>query len=321
MEQSVRDISAQFSFEPVIQNEKKLRSADGFVVGGMGGSHLAAGLLKIINPALDMHIHRGYGLPSPVSEWFKNALYIASSYSGNTEETLDFAEKAFEAGLNLAIVSTGGKLLEFAQKNEIPFIELPQTKIQPRVALGFSLLAFAKLTEGDEVVKEFQNTGLKLDALRWKEVGESLAGELNGKIPVVYSSRMNVDLAYSWKIKFNETAKIPAFYNVLPELNHNEMTGFDVVSGTKKLSKDFHFIFLEDATDHPKVMRRMEVLKKVYEDRGLPVKTLMIAGDTTLEKVFNCLMLADWTALALSKVYGTEPEQVPMVEEFKKLIS
>ncbi len=315
-------MAAQFSFEPVIENENKLKPAEGFVVGGMGGSHLSAGILKTINPNLDIYIHRDYGLPTPASNWFKNSLYIASSYSGNTEETLDFAEKAFEAKYNLAIVSTGGKLIEFARKNGLPYILLPQNNIQPRVALGFSLLALAKLTDGDDLVKDFQTTGLNIDPMRWKEVGEALAQEdLKGKIPVIYSSRQNFTLAYSWKIKLNETAKIPAFYNVLPELNHNEMTGFDVIKGTSKLSKDFYFIFLEDSTDHPKIMRRMEVLKKVYEDRGMLVKNIPVVGESALEKVFNALILADWTAVSLATIYGTEPEAVPMVEEFKKLIS
>ncbi len=321
MEESIKNISAQFAFEPVIENESKLRSANGFVVGGMGGSHLSAGLLKIISPNLDIFIHRDYGLPTAVSEWFKNALYIASSYSGNTEETLDFAQKAFDAKYNLAIISTGGKLIEFAKKNSIPFILLPQANIQPRAALGYSLLALVRFIEGDGAMREFQKVGLQIDPLRWREVGEALAEEVKTKVPVIYASQQNFALAYSWKITMNETAKIPAFYNVLPELNHNEMTGFDVVKGTRKLSKDFMFVCLADPNDQPQIMRRMEVLKKVYEDRGLVVKTIELTGNSSLEKVFNSLVLAGWTALSLSKIYGTEAEQVPMVEEFKKLIS
>ncbi|HLP44237.1 MAG TPA: SIS domain-containing protein [Candidatus Nanoarchaeia archaeon] len=321
MEDSIQNIAGQFAFEPVIEHEDKLKPAQSFIVGGMGGSHLSAGLLKIIDPSVDLYIHRDYDLPTPVSDWHKKSLHIASSYSGNTEETLDFAEKAFAGGYNLAVISTGGKLIEFAKQHSIPHIVLPRANMQPRVALGVSLIALAKLVGGDMFVKKIQGEGLKLDPLRWKEVGGSVAEELKGKIPVIYSSRQNLALAYSWKIKCNETAKIPAFYNVLPELNHNEMNGFDVIKSTKKLSNDFSFIFLEDDQDHPKISRRMNVLKKVYEDRGLSVKTVPLTGSSVFEKVFNSLLLADWTALSLSRVYETEPEQVPMVEEFKKLIS
>jgi glucose/mannose-6-phosphate isomerase len=321
MEDAIKNFSKQFSFEPVIENAHRLREADSFVIGGMGGSNLATGILKIINPALDMYVHRDYGLPALSEKRFGDALYIASSYSGNTEEVLNFAEMALENAYNLAIIATGGRLIEFAKAHGLPHIVLPQSGMQPRSAVGVSLLALAKLMGDDEDVVEIQNRGQKLVSEATKETGEVLAKRLKNKIPVVYSSRKNLPVAYNWKIKFNETAKIPAFYNHVPELNHNEMTGFDVIDSTKKLSENFHFIFISDPSDEPKIIKRMEVMAKLFEDRGLPVKQIEYSGETYFEKVFNSLLLADWTALALSKQYGTEPEQVPMVEEFKKLVS
>lgn len=321
MESNTNSLSNQFNFVPVVENESKLIMPDSFVVCGMGGSHLAAGILKIYNPSLNIYIHRDYGLPQISAMRFKNSLFIASSYSGNTEEVLDFAEKALSSGYNVAAIAIGGKLIDFAKENKLPYIQIPDTGIQPRNALGFSLVSLSKLIEGDEAVEELHKLGKQLDQNKWQEVGKELATELNGKIPVVYSSRRNLPIAYNWKIKFNESAKIPAFYNVLPELNHNEMTGFDVIDSTKSLSDKFYFVFLEDSDDEPRIMRRMEVMKKLYEDRALPVKVIQLAGASTFEKIFNSLMLADWVALELAKNYGTEPVQVPMVEEFKKLIS
>lgn len=321
MEEAIKNIASQFNFSPVIENESKFKSSDSIVLGGMGGSHLSAGLLKIYNPTLDIYIHRDYGLPLLTQKRFKESLFIASSYSGNTEEVLDFAEKAFAEKYNLAIIAIGGKLLEFAKKNSIPYIQMPDTGIQPRSAVGFSIISLAKLIEGDEAVSELNKLGTKLSPLKWESEGEKLAQTLKGKIPVIYSSRTNHAIAYNWKIKFNETAKIPAFFNFFPELNHNEMTGFDVIDSTKELSDKFHFIFLEGSNDHPKIMRRMEVCKKLYEDRGLNVTAIELSGETVFEKIFSSLTLADWTTLHLSKIYNTEPDQVPMVEEFKKLIA
>lgn len=149
----------------------------------------------------------------------------------------------------------------------------------------------------------------------------SLAAALRGKVPVVYSSARNQAVAYNWKIKMNETGKIPAFYNIFPELNHNEMTGFDVVPATKTLSSRLHFVFLTDSADHPQVQKRMRVCRKLYEKRGLPVTDAALQGAAPFEKIFNSLLAADWAALHLSKLYGTEAEQVPMVETFKKLIT
>jgi glucose/mannose-6-phosphate isomerase len=156
---------------------------------------------------------------------------------------------------------------------------------------------------------------------------------LKNYVPVIYASNHNSSLAEIWKIKLNETGKIPAFYNVLPELNHNEMTSFDVSDSTAELSNKFYFIILKDMGDNPKILKRMQVLEKLYEDRNLKVETIEIpahnafsiadAGgknENVWHKIFSSLLLADWTAYYTALEYGLEPEQVPMVEEFKKLI-
>jgi len=160
-----------------------------------------------------------------------------------------------------------------------------------------------------------------LDSSGIENSGRELAEKIKGKIPVIYSSSQNSAIAYNWKIKFNETGKIPAFYNVFPELNHNEMTGFDVKEPTKPLSEKFYFIFLKDEADHPKVIKRMDITKKLYGDRGLSAEMISLDGGNILEKMFSSLLLADWTAYYTAVQYGADPEQVPMVEEFKKLIA
>jgi glucose/mannose-6-phosphate isomerase len=160
---------------------------------------------------------------------------------------------------------------------------------------------------------------LKPDAL--EPTGKELARNLSGHLPIVYASRRNIALAFTWKIKFNETGKTPAFYNTLPEANHNEMTGFDVKDGTRALSSQIHFLFLKDNADHPRIQKRMEVLEKLYRDRKLPVENIEINGTNRLEKIFRSLILADWVSYHLALKYGVEPEEVPMVEEFKRLIA
>lgn len=320
MEEAIKNFGKQFDYQPVIENESKFEPKDSVVLCGMGGSHLAAGIIKIYNPALDLYIHRDYGLPLLSDIRFTESLFIASSYSGDTEEVLDFAEKARAKKYNLAVITVGGKLLEFAKKNKIPYIQLPDSGIQPRSAIGFSILALAKLIEGDDAVTELKNSGKKLDITKWEKTGKEFALGLRDQIPIIYSSRNNLSIAYNWKIKFNETAKIPAFYNIFPELNHNEMAGFDRIDSTKDLSEKFHFIFLDDPSDHPKIMHRAQITKKLYSDRKLLVTTFQLVGDTIFEKIFNSLILADWIALSVSKMYGTVPDSVPIVEELKKLM-
>ena len=107
----------------------------------------------------------------------------------------------------------------------------------------------------------------------------------------------------------------------MPELNHNEMTGLDVVDSTRALSQNFYFLFLKDKYDHPQVTKRMEVMEKLYKGRGLKVETIELSGQDHFHKIFSSLLLADWTSYFLAISYGVDSENVPMVEEFKKLIT
>lgn len=321
MEEAIRNFHTQFLWKPKIENADKLSRAKRVVLGGMGGSHLAAGLFQSLRPKIPLFIHKDYGIPPLLLSDLKESLFIASSFSGNTEEAIDFGKQALKKGFSVAVITKGGKLLEFAEKHRLPHIVLPPTKIQPRSGLGFQIVALATLLRDEPLIKELPKLASTVKPERLEATGEALAKTLFGKAPVIYASTKNGAVAYNWKIKMNETGKIPAFYNVFPELNHNEMTGFDAIETTEKLSRTFHFIFLTDSSDHPQNKKRMAVCKKLYRDRGFLVTEVALEGKSALEKIFNSLLIADWTALHLSKRYGTEAEQVPMVEEFKRLIA
>jgi glucose/mannose-6-phosphate isomerase len=320
MENSINNFSKQFAFEPKIINAEKFNNTKkSFVLGGMGGSHLAGGIFKIINPEINLSIYRDYGLPKQDDIVQAETLYIASSHSGNTEEILDFADEAYSKGLDLIIITTGGKLLDFADENKIPAIILPNDGIQPRTALGYSLLALYKIILPEQVV-DLQKLQYIIDPQKNIEQAKELAKNLHNKIPVIYTSAQNRAVAYNWKIKFNETGKIPAFYNSFPELNHNEMQGYDFISENFSLSEKIHFIFIHDSSDNERVEKRLKITEQLYQEKGLPVTSLFLEGDLKIEQIFNSLLLADWTALELAKKYGTEPEKVPLIEKFKTLL-
>lgn len=321
MDKAIRDFYKQFTYEPVLENGGSLANVNTFVVCGMGGSHLAAGLVKAWNPYLDIIIHRDYGLPAISEGELKTSLIIASSYSGNTEEVLDSFDKARKRRLPLAAVAIGGKLLELAKKHTIPYVQMPDTGIQPRSALGFSIRALLRIMGQDGALEELKDLAPALNSPHYEKEGKALAGKLKGFVPVIYTSTRNQPVAYNWKIKLNETGKIPAFYNVFPELNHNEMTGFDVNPSSKKLSERFYFLILSDEADHLQVQKRMKILKGLYEGRSLKVELLPLKGKSVFEKMFSSLLLADWTAFYTAQNYGLESEKVPMVEEFKKMIA
>ena len=320
MEEVIKNFPAQFAWEPRVQREEKLARKGKFIVAGMGGSHLAADLLSRGSPYTDMRVHSDYGLPTVSDAALRESLVIAVSYSGNTEETMSALDEAIARGIACAAVATGGKLLDRARARNVPFVELPDSNIQPRMALGFMLRALMKLIGDEKGLRDSAQLASVLDPSALEPKGKALAKTLEGKVPVVYASHTNRAIAYNWKVKLNEGAKIPAFWNVLPELNHNEMAGFDVTESTKSLSEKVSFVFLNDPGDHPRIARRMEVTCGMLEQRGFPAEMLSLSGGSVWEKAFSSLLFADWTAYYLALEYGTEPEAVPMVEEFKKML-
>lgn len=320
MHAAIKDFPKQFEYAPVVENGGKLKKYSHFIVLGMGGSNLAPELLKIANPHLDIKSHRNYGLPAIEPKTAKETLIIANSYSGNTEEVLDGFKFAVRKNLPVAAIATGGKLLEMARKFKKPYVQIPDSAIQPRVSLGLQAKALLQLMHDKNMMREATALAKLLKSYELERVGRALAKKLKDNVPIIYSSEANLAIAYNWKIKLNETAKIPAFLNKFPELNHNEMTGFDVKESTAHLSKHFYFIFLKDMNDHPKIIKRMNITERLYRERGLPVEPMILGGKNVLYKIFSSLLLADWTSYYLAEQYGVDPEKVPMVEEFKKLI-
>lgn len=351
MKQAIQDFAKQFAWNPQIENSHKLKHYKKFVVAGMGGSGHAADLIKSWNPQLDIVTHRNYGLPSIISH---EHLVIASSYSGNTEETIDALARAIKNKFSCAVIATGGKLLTQAKKYQIPYIQIPDTGIQPRSALGFSFKGLLKLIGDDKGLASVGKLAKLLKPNASENNGKALSLKLKNKVPVIYAGVQNQALANIWKITLNETGKIPAFYNVLPELNHNEMNGFDRAPTSKHLSEGFYFIMLKDHYDHPRVQKRMRVLEQLYVKRGLPVEIISLSNKIRRSlpsfalrategppdinprlkpwysaeadkdwflRTFSAITLAGWTAFYTAEMYGNDSEQVPMVEEFKRLIA
>jgi glucose/mannose-6-phosphate isomerase len=320
MYEIIKNFNKQFEYEPQIEGNLSLEGVKNFIAVGMGGSHLAADILNSYDPSFNILIHKNYGLPNLPEEILKESLIILNSYSGDTEEVIDSFYLALEKKLRMVSIAYNGKLLELSEKHNIPFVKLPEPKVQPRLALGFHTKALLKILNKEKELKEISELVHFLKPEEFEGQGKELAQKVKDKIPIIYSSEKNQAIAYIWKIKFNETSKIPAFYNVFPELNHNEMTGFDVKETTQHLSQNFIFLILFDKEDHSKIQKRMTILKKLYEERNLKVEVLQLEGQNRFHKIFSSLVLADWTSFYLAKEYGVEPEEVPMVEEFKKLI-
>lgn len=284
------------------------------VISGMGGSALPANLLitYLADFKLPIFIHRSYGLPALANQ---KSLAIFISFSGNTEETISAFKEGRKRKLKRVIITSGGKLAKLAEAENIPLALLPQVKIQPRLAIGYLFSALLKVLANSKIIDDKSEEILAMAENLKPEIlekpGQNLAKKLINKIPLIYCSNRLKILARIWKIKFNENSKIMAFWNYFPELNHNEIEGFSAF-------KNFSVIILRDKADHPKILKRMELTADLFKEKGVEVDFLEIEGKNILEKIFNNLILSDWTSYYLAKEYQVDPEKVELIEELKR---
>jgi len=312
MYDAIANAAEQLLWKPEIERPADFSKLHYSIVAGMGGSALAADLIPTIWPTKKIFAHRDYGLPSNEGD----ALIIASSYSGNTEETIDAFRTARKGKLPTAVITTGGELARLAEAEEMPLVRLPQTGIQPRAARGYSMRAVLALLGSEKELEELAAFGKKWDPRGIEEAGKRLASRIHGKTPIIYTSERNRAIGYNWKIVFNETGKIPAFANAIPEQNHNEINAFgNVLAGNA-----FAFMIIRDPEDHPRVARRMEVLEKILLSKGWPVEVISPEGSSRVAFVHNALTLGDWTGYHVAMLANHDPEAVPAVEAFKKML-
>lgn len=324
MEQIINNFPKQFKIglekASNIMIDKDIK---GICICGMGGSALVGNLLNTWLREEDIKapllIQRDYSLPYLIN---KDWLVITISYSGNTEETLACFEKAKEKNLSLIAMTSNGKLKKKVEKNKVQLIKIPEG-IPPRMSLGYQFAALIKVLNETGItnkgIAEVEKLEKKLEPEELKNKGKQIAKELKNKVPLIYASNRLKALARVFKIKVNENSKSPAFWNYFPELNHNEMVGFESIDKQlKELQNDFYLLILRDSEDNPRIQERMKLTKEILAKKGLSSKIIDIEGNSFLQKFFNAILLGDWTSFYLAKSYGIDPEPVELVEEFKK---
>ncbi|MDB5195589.1 MAG: bifunctional phosphoglucose/phosphomannose isomerase, glucose/mannose-6-phosphate isomerase [Parcubacteria group bacterium] len=308
----IEELPQQLVFAPLV-SQPLATVPERIVIGGMGGSALAGESFAYLAPARDVMVHREYGLPTFGGS---DALCIAISYSGNTEETVSFANAAMRQGLPLAVVTSGGTLAGFAQREGLPLVLVP-AGLQPRAALIYmvrALLALAQIPAPLEALAR-----LTLDLPLLAEEAEQDAHFMLPSVPLFYSSDRNALLARIGKIMMNETGKMPAFMNTFSELNHNEMQAFDttIPEGLEHL---FRFVIVKDSEDEPRITRRMDAFRSLMEERGRSVRVLDISGMSREEALVTVLARFTIAARFLAQTRGIDPDAVPLIEAFKKML-
>lgn len=296
---------------------------------GMGGSAIAGDYAGAVGQPIGTRVvtHRGYG---PVPPWAirQRPLVIAASYSGNTEETLDLVTSAAESGLAVATITTGGRLGELTSQHGWNGITVP-TGLQPRAAIGYMVGAVIRLLEGSHAIDDQRLAILEAaqlaDALTaegspaW-ETAAGLVEGLEGRIPIVYAGGpVSGVAARRWKTQINENAKVPAWFSLLPELDHNEIVGWETFP--EKTREHVGIVVLTDQTDHDRVARRIEHTRDLTNDQVPWVGEVAASGSSTLARLVSLTVVGDLVSYLLAERLGVDPMPVATIENLKQLLA
>jgi len=307
----------------------KAQDIDNIVYGAMGGSALAA-LVSQSWPGYDMpfEISRNYHIPRYVNE---RTLFIAASYSGNTEETLSALAEAEGHNAKIVVIAGGGKLAEVAKDKGYPLLDFPKV-VQPRYAVLANLKAICAVLDAvapgkdNTYSKSLENEGgfLKESVKDWiptvptnNNPAKKLANELAGKSVVVYAGPMLSSAAYKWKISCNENAKNVAWWNELPEFDHNELMGWS----SHPIEKPYALVELRSKLEHPRVQKRFEVGERLLSGRRPTPNVIEVQGKTLLDQLVWALAFGDFVTMYLALLNNVNPGTSDIVEKFKKQLS
>ena len=305
-------------------------SIDKIIVCGMGGSAIGAELLRKFASSSAkpvILVHRDYDLPASVDS---KTLIIASSYSGNTEETLSSFTQAMDKDCPKMAITTGGKLKDLAQTRRIPVFTIDYV-CQPRAALGYSfiplisLLARLGFIEGKSawIEEAVQTLEALLDKLAEnvptsRNSAKQLAQRLFGKLIVIYGAGILSPVAQRWKGQFNENSKTWAFYETFSELNHNSVVGYEF---PKEMADNTFVILLRSPSLHPRILARYQITSEILQKAKVKHEIIDSQGKEKLAQMMSLVFLGDWTSYYLAMLNQVDPTPVKMISYLKERLA
>ena len=303
-------------------------SPGGLVVAGMGGSAVGGALARAVlgdhasRPVLPA---RAYGLPAWTTP---DTTVLCSSYSGDTEETLACYEAAGALGATRVAVTSGGRLAELARADGVPVIPVAGG-FQPRAAVAYMTVAALEVAwlcgAGPRMGAELDVAADHLEQLvvDWgAEAAEdceakTLARALHDSVPVIAGSGLTSSIAYRWKTQLNANAKVPAFAHVLPELDHNEIQGWQNAAGFGR----FAAVFLDDSDTHPRIKRRIAATRDLIAPQASGTFVATSRGRTAVERVFSLVLLGDLVSLYVAVLRDADPTPVEHIDALKRRLA
>jgi glucose/mannose-6-phosphate isomerase len=303
-------------------------SPGGLVVAAMGGSAVG-GLLAVAalgdRASRPIFVARDYGLPPWTTP---DTTVLCASYSGETEETLAAYEAAGALGARRIVSTTGGALAASARADGVPVIPLPGG-FQPRAAVGYGLVVALEVAAlagcGEHLHTEIDVAAAHAEQLvaDWgpdapeDSLAKSLARSLHGTTPQIAGAGLTAPIAYRWKTQINENANAPAFAAELPELDHNEIVGWESAAELGRFSA----VFLDDCDLHPRVRDRIELTLDVIGDQAAAAHRIQTRGQTPVERLVSLVLLGDLVSTYMAVLAGRDPAEIAPITQLKAALA
>lgn len=303
------------------------REVDSAVILGMGGSAIGGDLLRgLVSDScpLPIFLLRDYSLPRFVGP---HTLVIASSFSGDTEETLFAFQQAMPSGAKLLAITTGGKLAQLAEEDEIPLLTFNYPP-PPRGATGFSLVlllgVFSRLgfipdpsPDLEEGIALLENgiSQFREEVPTAQNLAKQLAGKIQGRIPVIWGAEHLYPVARRWKTQSNENSKLATFFEPIPEIHHNAVVGLRFPSD---LAQKIFVVVLTSNLLHPRNLLRGKVSAEILDQEKVPHLVIEVKGESRLAQVLWGVLLGDYVSLYLATLHGVDPSEIEVISHIKK---
>jgi glucose/mannose-6-phosphate isomerase len=310
---------------------ERYREAERIAVLGMGGSGIGGLLLQALAAATaaraPVAVVRGYAPPAFIDG---RTLVLASSNSGNTEETLAAFGAAAAAGAMCVVVTTGGRLIEMARERGVPALRFDWDG-EPRSALGWSSATLMAICDGLGLVPGLapqlrpaldatraQQTTLARDVPETSNPAKQLARRLHGRLPVYVGAEALAPVAYRWRTQTNENAKSWAIADELPEMNHTAHAGYGLPAA---VAPYLHAVLLRHASMHPRIRLRVDATADVLRASGIDAEIVEVGGAGPLVQMLAAIHLGDFTTYYLGLLNGVEPAPIVALQELKALLA
>jgi glucose/mannose-6-phosphate isomerase len=297
------------------------------LICGMGGSAIGGDFLRAYLGAdlkIPLYVNRKHSLPGFAGP---STLAFICSYSGDTQETLSAFHEALEARCSMVCWTSNGQLLELAEQHGLPCVRVPPGR-PPRTSLGYSTVPLLRVLarlglvsdRSQEVEGALKGVRSGIEAYRLESPvtenqAKQLALKVHGKIPLIYGSQDRLDvMASRWRGQFAENGKQLGYSSALPEMNHNEIVGWEHPSDVLERLIP---IFLRDQDDHPEIQMRMELTKEALSNKAGPVVEYWSQGESWMDRLWSLILLGDYASLYLAFLNKEDPVSVEAIDDFK----